>query len=189
MLDQLPNRKVIFVYWSIRPYLKVYEDDSVHLIDTLKVRKEIKLLNRISWSIFLYESLFDNRLIMISLDYLKNLIRVVCDNSAIIQIAKRIDLYCVNFLSKHINEVYLFAKEKTNGSLESELPFVETEVNAGDFTDHSNEIVDSWSVKVTNIIRYIQPIVIINLKQIGCKPFSLFRWEWLCVMQMKRHNL
>lgn len=182
MLDQLPNRKVIFWYWSIRPYLKVYKDDSVHLIDILKVRKEIKLLNRISWSIFLHESLFDNRIIMIMFDYLKNLIRVVCDNSAIIQIAKRIDLYCMNFLSKHINEVYLFAKEKINGSLESELPFIETKINAGDLTDHSNEIVDSRSVKVTNIIRYIQPIVFINLKQIGCQPFSLFRRKWLRVM-------
>ena len=34
-------------------------------------------------------------------------------------------------------------KEMINGSLESELPFIETEINAGDFTDHSNEIVDS----------------------------------------------
>ena len=99
MLDQLSDRKLIFVYWSIRPYLKVYKDSIVCLVDTLTVREEIEYLRRISFSIFLDDFCFDNRVIAITLDYLKDFVSVVCNNSAVIQIAQLCDLYCMYFLA------------------------------------------------------------------------------------------
>ena len=87
------------MYWSIRPYFEVYKDGIVRLVDTLKVREEIEYLHRISFSIFLDDFCFDNRVIAITLDYLKDFVSVVCNNSAVIQIAQLCDLYRVYFLT------------------------------------------------------------------------------------------
>ena len=62
-----------------------------------------------------------------------------------------------------------------NGSLESKLPFIECEVQTCDFANKTDKLIYSALIKVTNVICYIQPIVVINLITIGCKLFSLFR--------------